>query len=95
MRHVMSQRIVRCAALNPSNLRGNDVLGTATGGVEHLVCSVQDKIYFFDLPVCSVHTKTHNGPKSPRRISTPLKRLAKCTIYSQKSLWMLCVCGGI
>ena len=48
MKKVAFHRILRCGSLNMSNVRTNDVLGTATGGVEHVVCSMEDALYFFD-----------------------------------------------
>ena len=49
MRHVMEKRTLRCIALNPANAAGNEVTGTATGGVELVVGSEGTNINVFDI----------------------------------------------
>ena len=39
MRSVMEKRVLRNVALNPSNAAGNEVTGTASGGIEYVVAS--------------------------------------------------------
>ena len=49
MRHVMENRTLRCIALNPANAAGNEVTGTATGGVELVVGSEGTNINVFNI----------------------------------------------
>lgn len=53
MRSVMEKRVLRNVALNPSNTAGNEVTGTASGGVEFVVASEGRTINVFD-----IHTGT-------------------------------------
>lgn len=49
MSRVLASRTFRCVGLNISNSFGNEVCGTATGGVELLVASEDKHIYIFDI----------------------------------------------
>jgi len=39
MQKVMQARVLRCIGLNPSNTAGNEVTGTATGGIEYVAAA--------------------------------------------------------
>jgi len=49
MSRVLARRSFRCVGLNISNSLGNEVCGTATGGVERLVASEDKHLYIFDI----------------------------------------------
>ena len=49
MQKVMQQRILRCISLNPSNTAGNEVTGTATGGIEFVAAAETKNINIYDI----------------------------------------------
>lgn len=51
MTAIKANRPFRCMAFNPANAAGNEVTGTATGGVENFVCAESCNIHLVDLHV--------------------------------------------
>ena len=70
MRHVMENRTLRCIALNPANAAGNEVTGTATGGVELVVGSEGTNINVFNIHDGELKT-VFTGDEPGRHVGAP------------------------
>jgi tetratricopeptide (TPR) repeat protein len=71
MKQVVKQKIIRCIGLNPSNTAGNEVTGTATGGIE-FVCGIDtNNVNLYD-----IHSGTLKlvfaGDEENRHVGEPL-----------------------
>ena len=70
MKQVMKSRILRCMGLNPSNTAGNEVTGTATGGIEYIAGAEINNINVYD-----IHTGTlklvFTGDEEGRHVGDP------------------------
>ena len=70
MQQVMKARILRCIGLNPSNTAGNEVTGTATGGIEYLVGVETNNVNVYDIHTGDLKL-VFSGDEEGRHVGEP------------------------
>jgi len=71
MQQVMKARTLRCIGLNPSNTAGNEVTGTATGGIEYVVGAETNNVNLYDIHTGGLKL-VFSGDEEGRHVGDPL-----------------------